>query len=117
MRDFIFSIWSKVGKTSDATVAALESLAAKQYTTAEQGGRVVVSASVQGKSFTYEIPEGQTSMDFLEQCRGSWRQILIGGPTGGQRTDAELLAYLLDADGEVTNTTLASFTRTRQYGH
>ena len=117
MRDFIFSIWAKVGKTSDATVAALESLAAKQYTTAEQGGRVVVSASVQGKSFTYEIPEGQTSMDFLEQCRGSWRQILIGGSTGGQKTDAELLAYLLDADGEVTDRSVVSFTRTRQYGH
>jgi hypothetical protein len=117
MRDFIFSIWAKVGKTSSDTVAALESLAAKQYTTAEQGGRVVVSASVQGKSFTYEIPEGQTSMDFLEQCRGSWRQILIGGITGAQMTDAELLTYLLDAEGEVTNTTVASFTRTTQYGY
>lgn len=117
MRDFIFSIWTKVGKTSNDTVAALESLAARQYTTAEQGGRVVVSASVQGKSFTYEIPEGQTSMDFLAFCRGSWRMIMIGGVTSSQMTDAELLAYLLDADGEVTNTTVASFTRTIKYGN
>ena len=116
MRDFIFSIWAKVGKTSADTVAALESLAAKQYTTAEQGGRIVVSASVQGKSFTYEIPPGQSGPDFLATVRESWRMIEIGGATGAQMTDAELRAYLLDADGEVTNTTVASFTRCINYG-
>ncbi len=77
----------------------------------------MISASVQGKSFTYEVPEGQTSMDFLAQCRESWRIILIGGASGAQMTDAELLTFLLDADGEVTNTTVASFTRTTEHGY
>ena len=116
MRDFIFSIWAKVGETTVETVAALKALAAKQYTTAEQGGRIVVSASVQGKSFTYELPEGQSGPDFLATVRESWRMIEIGGASGGQMTDAELLAYLLDTAGEVTNTTVASFTRCNHYG-
>ena len=116
MRDFIFSIWANVGETAIDTVAALKSLAAKQYTTAEQGGRVVVSASVQGKSFTYEVPEGQTSLDFLSTVRESWRIIETGGASGGQMTDAELLDFLLDTDGEVTKVTVASFTRCMSHG-
>ena len=70
MRAFIFSVWVHSGKTSVATVDALETLAAKQFTVAEQGGRHVVSASVQGKSFSYEMPEGQGTATFL-----SWRTI------------------------------------------
>ena len=116
MRAFIFSVWVHVGKTSAATIAALETLAAKQYTTAEQGGRYVVSATVQGKSFTYELPDGMNGAAFLESVRDSWRMLNIGGASGGEMTDAELRAYLLDADGEVTDRTVAAFTQTR-YGH
>lgn len=111
MRAFIFSIWVHVGKTSNATIEALEQLAAKQYTTAEQGGRYVVSATVQGKSFTYELPDGMNGASFLETVRESWRMISIGGASGDEMTDAELKAYLLDADGQVTDRTVASFTQ------
>ena len=75
MRAFLFTVWIKAGKTAAATVVLLEALAAKQYTVAEQGGRYVVSASVQGKSFTYELPDGQTTYDFTEMCYDSWRAI------------------------------------------
>ena len=109
MRAFIFSVWVHSGKTSVATVNALETLAAKQFTVAEQGGRHVVSASVQGKSFSYEMPEGQGSSDFLVMAHDSWRIVKIGGATGAQMTDAELEAYLQDAAGESTNRTVASF--------
>jgi predicted dinucleotide-binding enzyme len=111
MRAFIFSVWVHVKKTSDATLEALESLAAKQYTTAEAGGKVVVSATVQGKSFTYEIPEGQSSSDFLQLAHESWRMVSIGGTNFAQMTDAELKAYLLDVAGEVTDRTVAVFTQ------
>ena len=109
MRAFIFSVWVHSGKTSVATVNALETLAAKQFTVAEQGGRHVVSASVQGKSFSYEMPEGQGSSDFLVMAHDSWRIVKIGGATGAQMTDTELEAYLQDAAGESTNRTVASF--------
>jgi ABC-type transport system involved in cytochrome bd biosynthesis fused ATPase/permease subunit len=109
MRAFIFSVWVHVKKTSNATLEALESLAAKQYTTAEAGGKVVVSATVQGKSFTYEIPEGQSASDFLQLTYDSWRMVKIGGTSGAQMTDAELDAYLCDTSGEVTDRTVAVF--------
>ena len=35
----------------------------------------------------------------------------LGGASGTQMTDAELLAYLLDADGQVTDRTVVSFAR------
>ena len=108
MRSFIFAVWVHVGKTAQATIAGLEELAGKQFATAEQGGRYVVSASVQGKSFTYELPAGTSSAEFAESCREAWRMINIGGTSGGEMTDAELRTYLLDPNGEVTNTTVAS---------
>jgi len=115
MRAFIFSIWVHVGKTTSGTITLLETLAAKQYTTAEQGGRYVVSATVQGKSFTYEMPEGQNGASFLEMVRESWRMLNIGGASGGEMTDAELRSYLLDEAGQVTDCTVAAFTSQARY--
>jgi len=117
MRSFIFTVWVHVGKTAQATIAGLEELAGKQFATAEQGGRYVVSASVQGKSFTYELPAGSSSAEFAEACREAWRMINIGGTSGGEMTDAELRTYLLDVDGQVTNTTVASFNQSNGYGY
>ena len=102
MRAFLFTVWIKAGKTAAETIALLESLAAKQFTVAEQGGRYVVSASVQGKSFTYELPQGQTGWDFAQLCYDAWRYI-------DGMTDAELEAYIKDADNEDTNVTQATF--------
>jgi hypothetical protein len=115
MRAFIFSVWVHVGKTTAGTISAIEQLAANQYTTAEQGGRYVVSATVQGKSFTYEMPEGQSGASFLEMVRESWRMLNIGGASGGEMTDAELRAYLLDEAGQVTDRTVAAFTAQARY--
>ena len=117
MRSFIFTVWVHVGKTAKATIAGLEELAGKQFATAEQGGRYVVSASVQGKSFTYELPTGTSSAEFAETCREAWRMVNIGGEDGGEMTDAELRAYLLDTNGEVTNTTVASVHQCNGYGY
>lgn len=102
MRAFLFTVWIKAGKTYAETIALLETLAAKQFTVAEQGGRYVVSASVQGKSFTYELPDGQTGWDFAQLCYDAWR--IVDG-----MTDAELEAFIKDADNDVTNTTQATF--------
>ena len=117
MRAFIFTVWVHVGETAALTIAGIKELAGRQYTVAEQGGRYVVSASVQGKSFTYELPAGQTATEFSEQCREAWRMIKIGGASNGVMTDAELEAYLLDTTGEVTNVTVASFNQRDNNGY
>ena len=75
-----------------------------------------MSATVQGKSFTYELPEGQTGTAFAQMAYDSWRMVKIGGADGGQMTDAELDAYLCDSSGQNTDRTVAAFTQIR-YGH
>ena len=117
MRAFIFSVWAHVGETSDLTLEALKKLAAKQYSVADQGGRYVVSASVQGKAFTYELPQGQTPAVFTQLAYDAWRQIRIGGASGEQMTDAELEAYLTDENGECSDTVVAAFTQDARYGY
>tara|TARA_R110000744_G_scaffold349539_1_gene455198 strand:- start:1179 stop:1523 length:345 start_codon:yes stop_codon:yes gene_type:complete len=112
MRSFIFSIWVHSGKVASATLLALETLSSKQYSVAEQGGRQVIAASVQGKSFSYQLPVGQSGSDFLILVHQSWRMLKIGGATNGEMTDAELLAFVSDVGGEDTDRTVASFTQT-----
>tara|TARA_R110002020_G_scaffold163977_1_gene350293 strand:+ start:104 stop:451 length:348 start_codon:yes stop_codon:yes gene_type:complete len=104
MRAFLFTIWIKAGKSAVQTIELLEQLAAKQYSIAEQGGRYVVSATVQGKSFTYELPEDETPYDFIQLCYDAWR--LVRG-----MTDQELEDFIVDADNEVTNVTQATFSK------
>jgi hypothetical protein len=87
-------------------------LSSNQYSVAEQGGRQVIAASVQGKSFSYQLPEGQTGSEFLQLAHESWRMLKIGGSSGGQMTDGELESFLCDPNSENTNLTVASFTRT-----
>jgi hypothetical protein len=111
MRAFIFSVWAHVGEKSENTLEALKSLAAKQYSVAEQGGRYVISASSQGKSFTWELPPGETPASFTETAYDAWRMLKIGGASGGQMTDAELEAYVVDAGGQYTDTVIATFTQ------
>ena len=107
MRAFLFTIWIKAGKSAKGTIELLELLAAKQYSVAEQGGRFVVSASVHGKSFTYELPQGQTAYDFAQLCYDAWRCVK-------DMTDQELEDFIVDADDEVTNVTQATFSRSAQ---
>jgi hypothetical protein len=116
MRAFIFSVWARVGETAAGTIAALKALAAKQYTVAEQGGRYVVSASAQGKSFTYELPQGQSPAVFTDQAYSAWRHLNTAGASGGVMTNDELSAYLLDEDSEYTDTVVAAFTKDAYYG-
>lgn len=117
MRAFIFSVWASVGETAANTIAALKALAAKQYTIAEQGGRYVVSASVQGKSFTYELPQGQGPAAFTDQAYSAWRHLNTAGASGGVMTNDELRAYLLDKDNQYTDTIVAAFTQDAHYGY
>ena len=53
-------------------LSTIEALATSHYEIVEQNGRQVVSASVQGKQFTYSIPEGHSVADFQEQLREAY---------------------------------------------
>lgn len=113
MRALIFSVWVTVGKTAPETIAALEALAAKQYTVAQDGGRQMISASVQGKNFSYEIPEGQSAASVSAMAYEGWKALL--NCDGKVMSDEELEAYLKDCSGEVTNTTRVRFSYGGRY--
>ena len=49
-RSFVFSVWVANSKDATKTVAALETIAANNFTVQKEGGRVLVSASMGGKS-------------------------------------------------------------------
>ena len=109
MRAFIFAVWVKAGKTAEDTLSALEALSAQHFTVAESGGRQMLTASVQGKSFSYEIPPGLDSSYFASLAYEDWKAISAGGASGGKMTDAELVAFVQDASGAVTNVARARF--------
>lgn len=109
MRAFIFSVWIAAEKSAAATVTALESLSAQHYTVAQQGGKQMLSATVQGKSFTYEIPPGIDSTHFAGLAYEAWKQIRKGGASAGVMTDEELESFLEDSANEVTSVTRARF--------
>ena len=45
-RSFVFSVWVANSKDATKTVAALETIAANNFTVQKEGGRVLVSASM-----------------------------------------------------------------------
>ena len=80
-RSFVFSVWVANSKDATKTVAALETIAANNFTVQKEGGRVLVSASMGGKSYSYSLPPDQTAgtvaeLAFyaLERGQGSGRR-------------------------------------------
>lgn len=87
----------------------LEALVSSQYDIISQNGRQIVSASVQGKQFTYDIPDGYSVSDFQQMLQESYSFIKTGGASAGQMTDSEMADYVTDANNEVTSVTRARF--------
>lgn len=109
MRDLLFAIWIKAGKDAASCLALVESMVAGEYETLSRGGARIVSANVAGKQFTYELPTGWSSTEFIGALRQIYKLLTIGGVSGGAMTDAELQSYAIDAEDEVTNVTKARF--------
>ena len=109
MRALLFVIWIKSGKDAAAALALIETLALGEYDTQSRGGARIVSANVAGKQFSYELPPNWSNSDFIETLRGLYKILTTGGASGGQMTDAELNAYVVDADDQVTNVAKARF--------
>lgn len=74
-RAFVFSVWVANSKDALKTVAALEQIAANNFTVQKEGGRVLVSASMGGKSYSYTVPPDQTASTVAEMAFYAWKQI------------------------------------------
>jgi hypothetical protein len=73
-RSFVFSVWVANNKDALKTVAALETIAANNFTVAKEGGRVLVSASMGGKSYSYSLPPDQTAGTLAHDRGGHYRE-------------------------------------------
>ena len=58
-----------------ATRLALEQIAANQYSTFNNGGKVMVSASVAGKSFSYQLQPGMNPAGMTMLALNVWKAV------------------------------------------
>jgi len=94
-RALLFSLWIQSSKNATALLLALESIAAGQVTVFQNGGRTMISASVAGKSFSYQVTSGITPVEVAKAALDGWR--LIQG-----KTDAEVTAIFTGDQSLVT---------------
>lgn len=104
MRALLFTLWIQSDKTVTATLSLLEQLTLAQVETVNQGGARMINASLSGKQFSYELPPNWGAFDFTEMIRLAYKTIKVGGASGGEMTDVELEAYVIDSSNEVTDT-------------
>ena len=74
-RGLIFSLWIQASKDPVALRLALEALAAGQANTFTNGGKVMVSASVAGKSFSYQLQPGFNPANMTILALNCWKQV------------------------------------------
>lgn len=72
LRDIVFPVWAANGRTQSRTVAALLDIAASQVTVIQRGGRRLVSSSVGGETYNFEIPAGMGPLDVTGMVREAW---------------------------------------------
>ncbi len=74
-RGLIFSLWIQASKDPVALRLALEALAAGQANTFTNGGKVMVSASVAGKSFSYQLQPGFNPAGVTQVALNCWKAV------------------------------------------
>ena len=95
-RGLLFSLWIQSAKDPVATRLALEAIAANQYNTFNNGGKVMVSASVAGKSFSYQLQPGINPMAMTELALSAWKSVK------DFTTSAEIENFLTKSHGQVS---------------
>lgn len=95
-RALIFSLWIAAAKDPVALRLALEQMAANQNTTIGNGGRVMISASVAGKSFSYNLAPGMSPSAVAQLTFAAWRQIK------DYTTSAQIEDFLMTSNGNVS---------------
>lgn len=86
-KSLIFSIWVKSGHKRQDTLYALEQLASSQAESIERG-KLLVSTSVNGKSFSFDIPSGLSIERLTKIALDAWQTVT------SLTTASELEAYL-----------------------
>jgi hypothetical protein len=74
-RSFVFSVWVANNKDALKTVAALETIASNNFAIAKEGGKVITSVSMGGKSYSFALPPDQTAGTVAELAFYAWNQI------------------------------------------
>ena len=74
-RGLIFSLWIQASKDPVALRLALEALAAGQSSTFTSGGKMMMSASVAGKSFSYQLQPGMSPAGMTTMALSAWRSV------------------------------------------
>ena len=95
-RGLLFSLWIQSSKDPVATRLALEAIAANQYSTFNNGGKVMVSASVAGKSFSYQLQSGMNPGNIAQAAYELWTRVK------DFTSSAELENYLSKSTGQVS---------------
>lgn len=103
-RSFVFSVWVANGKSAGKTTTALELISGNNFSVQKDGGRVLLSASMGGKSFSYTLPPDQTAGTVAEMAFYAWKLIK-------DYSDADLELWLTR---KTSKTVLAGFTGSYQ---
>lgn len=86
-RDIIFPLWLSVGKDQARTLSAIEATVAGLATIVQRAGKTLISSSLGGQSFNFQLPGGMTEMDVIGLMRRAWVDIK-------DMTDNELESWL-----------------------
>lgn len=86
-RDIIFPLWLAAGKDQSRTLAAVESTAAGLSSVVQRAGKTLISSTIQGQSFNFQLPGGMTEMEVVGVMRRAWVDIK-------DMTDSELQTWL-----------------------
>lgn len=95
-RGLLFSLWIQSAKDPVATRLALEAIAANQYSSFNNGGRVMVSASVAGKSFSYQLQPGINPANIAHMAYELWSRVK------DFTTSLEMENYLTKGNGQTS---------------
>jgi hypothetical protein len=74
-RSFVFSVWVANNKDATKTVAALEAIASNNFAVAKEGGKVITSVSMGGKSYSFALPPDQTASTVAELAFYCWKEV------------------------------------------
>ena len=66
-----FCVWSASGQDQARTVAALVTIAAGQFSTIKRGGTVLISTTIGGENFSFQLPPGVSGLN-LTQVHETW---------------------------------------------
>lgn len=79
-----------------ATRLALEAIAANQFSSFNNGGKVMVSASVAGKSFSYQLQPGINPANIAHMAYELWTRVK------DFTTSLEMENYLTKSNGQTS---------------